>query len=483
MKIIGYDNRGKVKISKNKIVREIYPEFYDSSEEIFALYEENNLNRLNIVETSLDREKKIFIHEKHTISYPYEWSPNMFKDAVLYHLKLYIELNKYNLILKDSLPSNILFKYTEPIFIDFFSIIKKKDLIDEKWLVTNNNFKDHKKNILKKMMEPFLFIPLIQFYDGDFSGARINLSKNACNMVERTPILKDFFEINNSFISKIIKHIFKNQRTDVEEIIFMIKQYNKTIDFYDYLNLVIDFISGKKIKIKNSGYLDYYKEKGEDASYTNNCNWGLKQKHIFEILKKNNPKSMLDFGANTGWFSFLAESLGIEVISIDKEDDCIDYIYKKSKQKKKNILPLVISYKDLNKKFYGKSLNRKEFEDRDFTQIPIYNSPINRLSSEIVLCLGLIHHLVLGEGNKIIDVIENISKLAQKYLVLEFVDLSDDLIKGNPSYFKNLDKFNNETYNLKLLVKFGKMFFSNIEIYDSNPKTRKLLFFSNKVAR
>lgn len=58
------------------------------------------------------------------ISYPYEWSFEMLKDAALLHLDMLERCLPYDLILKDSSACNVQFVGGEPIFIDILSFAR-----------------------------------------------------------------------------------------------------------------------------------------------------------------------------------------------------------------------------------------------------------------------------------------------------------------------------------------------------------------------
>ena len=65
--------------------------------------------------------KKLLVEKIPFISYPYEWSFNQFKDALLLTLKIQKISIKYGMTLKDATPYNIQFKNNQPIFIDTLS--------------------------------------------------------------------------------------------------------------------------------------------------------------------------------------------------------------------------------------------------------------------------------------------------------------------------------------------------------------------------
>lgn len=58
----------------------------------------------------------------------------MLKDAALLHIDLFIRLGRHGLVFKDWHPYNILFKGTNPVFVDFGSIIPTDQLLNEAYL-------------------------------------------------------------------------------------------------------------------------------------------------------------------------------------------------------------------------------------------------------------------------------------------------------------------------------------------------------------
>src|ERR687888_2278696 len=62
--------------------------------------------------TALEHERIPFV------SYPYEWTFSMLKDAALLHLDLLLAALDHDLVLKDSTPYNVQFKGGRAVFID-----------------------------------------------------------------------------------------------------------------------------------------------------------------------------------------------------------------------------------------------------------------------------------------------------------------------------------------------------------------------------
>ena len=61
------------------------------------------------------------------VSYPFEWTPSMFKDAALALLDLNLSLLPRKLCTQDAHLWNVLFNRTQPVFVDFTSIIPAPD--------------------------------------------------------------------------------------------------------------------------------------------------------------------------------------------------------------------------------------------------------------------------------------------------------------------------------------------------------------------
>jgi SAM-dependent methyltransferase len=466
--LLGHDLQTQVFDDGERILRRINSSSYKSLEDLFSLYRKLDLCAMGFVETTYDNFNKCFSHQKHLISYPYEWPAEMFKDACIFHLKLLLKLEKHHLTLKDAIPSNILFNYNEPVFVDFPSLVKNEDLQYEMWLVEKSTFDDPRIEVINKMFVPFMVIPLIALANKLHSKSRELLRLRACNMNNTQPTLLESFLEKNFFLFrylKLIPQVLKYYRTN--KIIY---SYNRT-PFREYIDEMILYIESLDVSPSSGTYLKYYSSKNEDYDYSNQGNWAQKQKSVSEVLNSLKPKLVIDIGANTGWYSFLAEYLGAKVIAFEIEEDCLSSIYQKAKKEKKNILSLKISFDDLLKEYYA----------HNNSTTPLFQSPVNRFHADLVMCLGLIHHLVLGLGHSLEHVFEVLSKLSKNSILIEFISLDDKLIVSEPTFFKNIHLYSKDNYNLNILTKTGAKFFEKYEILKSHPDSRTLVLFTKKL--
>lgn len=478
--IVGYDTNGIVYDNDSSIVRKVIPSYFGYAKEIFDLYKKYNLEKIGIVTTQIDQEKTSFQHQKHIISYPFEWTVDMFKDAALFHLDLFLELDKHGLTLKDGIPNNIVFDSTNPVFVDFLSIIKKQDLEKEQWLTEGKKSDDYRFLVFDKMFTPFILIPFLVLANRNVDSFREILANKACNLNGNTPIWSDVKPKKQKFrLKKFIKQIFSNQenaKAKTCQIKKLIKLKEK-LNFIDFVNKLKTLIQDIDVTIKDSAYSSYYKEKKEAYNFQDKSNWQNKQLSVFKALKESHPKTVLDLGANTGWFSILAESLGAKVIAVEIDEASINNLYLYSKQNKYNILPLRLIFQDLEKSAFGTMPAEEIYKDRDFKNNPLFLPANERLKCDTVLCLALIHHLILGLGIEISEVMRILATLTNSTLVVEYVGFEDQLIKTEPSFFPNIGKFSSINYNMDIIIAEGKKYFSTVEILDSHPETRKIFVF------
>ncbi|MDR1236336.1 MAG: class I SAM-dependent methyltransferase [Holosporaceae bacterium] len=483
--ICGYDNNGTVVDAGDGILRKINKRYFGKTKEIFEFYENFRRNCGDIVETELIEDQESLYHKKHLTTYPFEWPPNMFKDALIFHLELFLKSDAAGYTLKDGLPNNILFNGTIPVFIDFLSFLKTEDLKNEKWLAENSEYNDLRYEVFEKMFIPYFIIPFLVIAKGNYDAGRFMLREKACNMPNGIPSWDDIaFLKTEGTIKKLIKKITgKPTDTEINKDIRAIYQFlrqEKKLSFPEFISKMIAMVRDIDVTPKSSGYLSYYNDKKENFNISDRTGWKNKQINVYNTIQKCKPKTVLDLGANTGWFSLLAESSGASVISIEIDESCVDNLYKYAKQERLNITPLRVAFEEMENKYFGLDYDKNEYpeyKDRDFKNNPLFISASKRLKSDMVMCLALFHHLVLGMGMDQEHVMEVLSELTSDVLILEFIGIDDLLITSEPSFFKNLHKYDSKSYNPDRVVNIGMQFFKNVEILDSHPNTRKLIVF------
>ena len=478
----GFDNQGEVFIDREGIYRGIYVEHAETIKTIHRLFSAKKLERFGIVKTELINKNPykdlnfafLLKHEKIPfISYPHEWSASMFKDAALFHLKLFKNLFRYQLTLKDWHPYNILFKSTEPIFTDFTSMIPVAGLTEQDYLT-----QIHINSPLQKIWDPYskyyyamhqmmylsnFLLPLYLFQQRKYQKARSLMIGKGLHIGQRQILPTDVF-------NKLDLASIKFKFFEITKQIALIDKNPEKQMFFNLLKKEIDDLS---ISLKRSNYTDYYEAKKENLKFEPNPGWNNKQKVIFNFLKDSKPKTLIDIGSNTGWYSILAAKNGCQVIAIDTDEACIDQLYITSKESKLAILPLVMDIMNPTPEISAKSYKKPKATQIKH-HLPLFLKAENRYKCDVVLALGLLHHLVLGLGFSFADIIEILSKFSNKYLIVEFVGIDDKLIKNEPDFFPKYNVYPERFswYTRQNFQKALKKHFERVTVQPSHPDSR-----------
>jgi SAM-dependent methyltransferase len=328
------------------------------------------------------------------------------------------------------------------------------------------------------MLLPYMILPLVFMARHQYGTARDLLSTRSCNCDGKPPSWRELLDPHwqrgfgwlrgylrsLAIAAKLLaeRHLGRSKRGDA---------------FRNLIDKLIKQMRALDVTPPTSAYSSYYDEKREALSLGDPSALLPKQRTVFDILRARAPQSVLDIGANTGWYSVLAESLGASVIALEEDESCVDILYRRAKRQGLRILPLKASFGDLTKEIHGSNALALAYKDRGLGENALYRAGVKRLGADLVLVLGLVHHLVLGEGRSVDDVFKVLRELTHKTLVLEFVSLEDEKIRGEPEFFPNLKRHDTSNYNLERILQAGQRHFRAVDVRQSHPLTRTILVF------
>ena len=123
----------------------------------------------------------------------------------------------------------------------------------------------------------------------------------------------------------------------------------------------------------------------------------------------------LGFGCNTGVYSRLASQHANHVLAVDADHVVIDRLYQAIKEEGyTNVLPLVSDFANPSPGLGWRGRERC--------------SLIERGAPELILCLALIHHLVIGRSIPLVELIEWLAGFEAE-LIIEFVGRDDPMVQ------------------------------------------------------
>lgn len=425
------DDAGRVFRWNGHIYRAIKHEYADFYRELFTKKDiqilfGKGLVTSEIAPLSIDGYALVLKHYAIPfISYCMEWTSEMLRDAALLICDLAIELYAKGLTFKDAHPWNILFDFGQPIFVDWGSIGPVEQ--QREWPYTE--FRDR-----------FIF-PLYLMSSGQSRLARTFMF----DTVNR-PRKGDIFRLLLRRVSlRTWLRYWLNDRRHMQA------RFKVDKTFFQSLRQTVESIP---VTAKRTEWTEYEGSDGKGFSHQPSQEWPDKIRNVYGLLKALRPETFLDVGCNRGWFSELAALQGSQVVAIDIDEPSINTLYRRVRASKISVLPLVMDICTPTPP-HGVMHARPQAQ--------------SRLRADLVLALALTHHLVFKRGLTFEAIAKQLASFTKKWLVVEFVPPDDQYV----SKWMN-DRF--AWYRLEGFVSALQTFFKRIEVIDSSPSPRLLLF-------
>jgi FkbM family methyltransferase len=371
--------------------------------------------------------KTIHPHQIEFLSYPFEWSFLQWKRALTSYVKIIKISLKYGMILKDATPFNFYQKNGRAILFDTSSFMFLKE----------NSIWPPYYQFCKCFLAPIVLMK----YNGK------NWSKIFMMFLDGIPLdfASSHLKLKSWFNLTTLLHIHLHAKYSKKNI--ETKDINTGLTGFKISNLdaalsqVLKTIKKWNIsKSQSNHWTNYYTSKIESNIYIDE-----KEQIIRKWLNEIQPKTVLDLGANTGKFTFIAAEKAKRVVALESDDNCVDLIEKEIK--KKNNLNVFTLIGDLSQPTPNIGVNNAE-----------HNSIILRAKSDLVLALALTHHLKIVNKISFKQIAENLSSFSGKYLITEFISIEDNkvqiLIKNNTNYEQD---YNEQIFNASFEEYFKKV--------------------------
>lgn len=339
------------------------------------------------------------------ISYPYEWCFSQLKDAALVTLKLQEEALDFGMVLKDASAFNIQFRGFRPVLIDTLSFDIYKE--GSPW-VAYQQFCQHFLAPLALMS--YTDIRLNKLLRLHIDGIPLNLAKKLLpfrSLANISLLLHIHFHARSQAYYSDTS--IKSGRTAAKK-----KTLARKVSLTQMRGL-IESLRGAvhRLKWKPDGteWGDYY----EDTNYSIEA-MDRKNKLVADFLEKSQAHSVWDLGANTGTFSRIASSRGMDTVSFDIDPAAVEKNYLSCKeQMTPNLLPLIMDLTNPSPSIGWQNNERLSFAERK--------------RPDAILALALIHHLAISNNVPFDKIAIFFAALSKKYLIIEFVPKDDSQVQ------------------------------------------------------
>ncbi|MCP4966589.1 MAG: hypothetical protein GY926_15345 [bacterium] len=331
------------------------------------------------------------------MSYPSEWSFSMLRDAALLTLDANLLCLEKGFILKDASAFNIVFDGVAPTIIDIASI----DKFGERGIWTAyGQFCDH--FLAPIMLEAYAGIPFQRMLHGKTDGVPIG---------DLNRLLRGRAGIHKGILTHVrLRSMLERraagmataERRDVGKASLPASAVAGTMK--KLRDLIADLESAAP-----STWGDYEEALPYEIEATD-----AKAEFVREAAAAASSHDLaVDVGANAGLFTRILSEQFTRVIGIDNDQGAIDALYDSTKEAKlDNLTPLVVDITNPTPAFGWRGKERAAFTDRVHPTFSAW--------------LAVLHHLCLGIGIPLTEVVAQIFEFSEE-AVVEFVDLADPM--------------------------------------------------------
>ena len=331
------------------------------------------------------------------ISYPYEWSFAMLREAALLHLRLLTESIRAGLILKDASPYNVQFAGKQPVFIDIGSFTVQTP--GEPWLA------------YRQFCELMLFPLLLQAYRG----------------VHFQPILRGELEgisarqflqwlgWRDVFRPGVFTHGLLQAKLE-QQTQALSTSTVRDLKISGFTTSLIERLLRKLTRLVER--LQWSPPQTQWTIYDNSLPHVAEDRQAkSEFVRKVchfRPRDLVwDLGCNDGRYSTIAGERATTVVAMDQDHACVDQLYRSADSA--NVLPLCMDLANPSPAMGWRGRERKRIEDRGQPQL--------------ILCLGLIHHLVIAANIPLAEVVDWLASFRAE-VILEFPSKTDPMVQA-----------------------------------------------------
>lgn len=333
------------------------------------------------------------------ISYPYEWPFGMLKDAALLQLDLTLGALDDGLTLKDATPYNIQWFGTTPRFIDIGSFTEYEP--GKPW----TGYQQFCKQFLYPLfLQAYKNIPYHAWLRGSLDGIE---AEHCRALLSSRDYLRPGVLTHVYLQARAQSHYEGSDRDVAGEL--------RSAGFG--AAMIRRNVQGLRRIVER---LQWTPPRSTWSEYTREHSYGdadfqRKSNFVRRVLASRRWKLVWDLGSNTGTFSRHAAEHADYVLALDGDHLAVERMYGALKQERNDvILPLLTDIVNPSPALGWRGLERHTLADRG--------------APELILCLALIHHLVIGRNIPMAELVEWLAGFGAE-LIIEFVETSDPMVK------------------------------------------------------
>ncbi len=339
-------------------------------------------------------------HDRLTLlSYPYEWSFEMLKDAAILQMELLQAGLAEDVMCKDATSFNVQFVGSNPVFIDVGSFEAYR--AGDPWF----GFQQFRQLFLYPLMfQAYKEVPFHPFLRGDLNGIPTPVAAKVLSGIKR--------QWKGVWPYVTMPAVLESRMADTDRDVQADLKgagFNK-----DLLKINIDKMAKLVPQIEWKASTSVWSNYSERGHYTD-TDLTRKSEFVDKVAGQKHRHRVWDIGSNDGHFSRIAAEHADHVLALDGDHLVIDTLYKVLRREQNTkITPLVM---DIASPSAG--LGWRGRERLPFTE---------RAKPDLVLALAVIHHIAITSLIPISEFIDFLADMGTD-AVLEFPTPDDGMVK------------------------------------------------------
>lgn len=332
------------------------------------------------------------------VSYPYEWTFSMLKDAALLQLDLLLASLEKNMVLKDSTPYNVQFKGARPVFVDVGSFERLRE--GEPWIAYRQFCMLYLYPLLLQSVKDVPFHPWLR---GSIDGITPSQMRGVLSFRDR--FRRGLF--TNVFLHARLEAKYADRPSEVKQEVRRVFKKELFVANVRKMRKLVERLTWDPPEGVWTAY-------GERNSYTDD---DAKRKDEFvRRVATSQPWGLVwDIGANNGRYSRIAAEGAKTVVAVDADQGPVELLYRDLRQEgNEQILTLTMNLADPSPGLGWRGLERRSLPDRG--------------KPDLVLALALIHHVAISANVPVKEFVDWLASLGSA-LVIEFPTREDPMVQ------------------------------------------------------
>jgi hypothetical protein len=332
------------------------------------------------------------------VSYPYEWTFSMLKDAALVQLDLLLAALDHEMVLKDSTPYNVQFKGGRAVFVDVGSFERLRQ--GEPWVGYRQFCMLYLYPLLLQSLKGVPFQPWLR---GSIDGITPGQMRGLLSFRDR--FRRGLFA--NVFLHARLERRYADRPEQVKQEVKRVFKKELFVSNVRKMRRLVERLGWNPPEGVWTAY-------GERNTYTDD-DTKRKEDFVREVARSRDWGLAWDVGANNGRYSRIAAEGARTVVALDADEGPVELLYRELRdERNERILPLTMDLADPSPGLGWRGLERRSLADRG--------------RPDLVLALALVHHLSIGANVPVREVVDWLASLGAA-LVVEFPTREDPMVR------------------------------------------------------